>query len=92
LPLSDDDIRKIKSYGRKLKENKLIIDNNYYMRCPFLNFKNECDIYENRPLICKNYDCEQFNNNTHDKEFIDAIKTKNFRIINIREYFFGGKK
>lgn len=91
LPLNDEDIRKIKEFGNLLKEHKLLIDENWYMRCPFLNYKNECDIYEDRPLICRTYDCEKFNNNSYDKEFVDAVKTKKFKVTNMREYFFGGK-
>lgn len=53
------------------------------MICPFLNEKNQCSIYKDRPYICKIYKC--------DKRQISAEKLLplgNARVVNIREEVF----
>lgn len=46
-------------FERKIVDGK-IIDSD---PCPFLSFDDKglasCDIYENRPFVCKNYSCKK---------------------------------
>lgn len=87
LPLSNKEFNDLKNIikKRKLKSNKRIFESNYYHTCPFLNANNKCDIYEDRPMICKSFTCNWDMSNT--KEL-----TKEFRPLrDLRKELFGEK-
>lgn len=85
LPLTDQEISNLKQIikKRKLKPYSHLVFNGYDMTCPFLNEKNQCSIYKDRPYICKIYKC--------DKRKISAeelLPLLNARQVNIREEVF----
>lgn len=87
LPLSVEEIKNIKKIPNK-KENKLLVDANWEMRCPFLNSSNKCDIYEERPLICREYDCSKFEQGLYSSEMMEEIKKNKYRVVDMRREFF----
>lgn len=87
LPLSETEIKEMKK--RAIKENKILLDKNWYDICPFLNYRNECDIYENRPLICRKYDCYKFENLVFDYTK-EELKIKRVP-VNIRKVIFNSE-
>lgn len=90
LPLTENEIKIMKKLAKK--ENKHLLDKNWYNICPFLNYKNECDIYENRPMICREYDCYKFENVLCSKEMIESAKKEKYRPVNIRKEIFNEEK
>ena len=62
LPLSKSEKAKLKNIvkTRKLKPIERPFDSYPGLTCPFLDNNNKCSIYEDRPLICKNYTCQKF--------------------------------
>jgi uncharacterized protein len=44
--------------------------------CEFLGEKNKCGIYEKRPKICREYDCDEctFHNNYEEKHIFKTLK------------------
>ena len=90
LPLTKADIKAIRCHSKNLSENRLLALKDWYMVCPFLNHKNECDIYEYRPTICRTYDCEKFKNGVYPDDFVELVKKEKFYTTDMREYFFGG--
>ena len=71
LPLSTDEIVKIRNYvnKHKIKEQRHITSN-IDMTCPFRdNLNKKCLIYKVRPLICRNFKC--------DKDLKSVIKFRN---------------
>lgn len=87
LPLSELEIKKIKSYMR-VKKIKLTV-RNYPMKnmldliCPFLDHENNCKIYEIRPLICKEFQCNKKVDGT--SEFVK--NGREYSVKNVRETF-----
>ena len=63
LPLQEKEILIMKQLAKK--ENKHPLRQDWYDRCPFLNGNNRCDIYEDRPMICREYTCYKFENNIY---------------------------
>ena len=61
IPLNNEDISRIKNYFLtheivpEHKGSKNVLD----MQCPFLSKKNQCLIYEVRPLICHTFKCNK---------------------------------
>lgn len=57
------------------------------MDCPFLNdnAENRCNIYEIRPLICKEYACDKQPTRTE----LAKLAAKNMQPIDMRQEFFG---
>ena len=90
LPLQEQEIKRMKELAQK--ENKHLIRQDWYDRCPFLNNNNKCDIYSDRPLICREYTCYKFKNNIYETEKFKDIKPSEFRVVNLREEFFGKGK
>lgn len=86
LPLTENEIKTMKKLAKK--ENKLLLDKDWYMRCPFLNNDNLCDIYENRPTICKEYDCYKFENGLFTNKMLQNIQDNKYRVVNIRKEIF----
>ena len=74
------------------KENKHPLRNDWYARCPFLNNDNKCDIYENRPLICRNFTCYKFENGIYDTFPFKDISINEFSLVDIRKEIFRGNK
>lgn len=89
LPLQEKEIKEMKK--RAIKENKHLLDVNWYNICPFLNYKNECDIYDNRPLICREYSCYNYENKIYNIEAFKTIPKEDFKILDIRKEIFGGR-
>lgn len=50
-----------KAHGCKIEGNMVIVP----MRCPHLTADNDCDIHENKPIICR-----QFKGKQSKKKFI----------------------
>ena len=75
LPLSKQE----KNYLSKLIKDKHLkptvkkLSVNWYDICPFLDDKNKCSIYEQRPQICKNFKC-------------DIQKKMNFKEVSFSDY------
>ena len=82
--LAEDEIRKLKKIAKGRKSNKNLANNNYYSICPFLNNSNRCDIYDERPSICRSYTCEKFI--IHNFSGIDI--TKKYYIVDVRGEIF----
>ena len=90
LPLRDDEIRTMRKLAKK--ENRHPLRNDWYSRCPFLNNNNKCDIYENRPLICREYTCYNYENYIYNTEVFSKIDEKEFNLVDLRKEIFGGKR
>lgn len=88
LPLSEQDIKIIKS-RKNLKENRRLFEKNWNAVCPFLNTHNKCDIYEDRPDICRHYTCYAFDNKIYSDKFIEIMKNRKYKLVDMREKFFG---
>ena len=86
LPLTEKELKIMKK--RAIKSNKQSLSKGWYHICPFLNYKNECDIYEDRPMICREFDCFQFNNLLVSKNMIESAKKEKYRLINLRKEIF----
>lgn len=88
LPLSKREIQELRKLATR--ENKRLLEKDWYSTCPFLNYQNKCDIYENRPAICKGYTCYKFENHIFDKKFLKETKEKNtdFKLVDLREEIF----
>ena len=88
LPLSYDEIKKLRVLAKGRKSNKNFLDKDYYSTCPFLNSSNRCDIYEDRPAICRAYTCEKF----VKQDFSGLDFNKKFKLVNLREEIFNEDK
>lgn len=87
LPLTEKEINTMKKLAKK--ENKHPLMQDWYDRFPFLNTNNKCDIYENRPSICKSFTCENYTANVYEGEILDKInKQEKFKVVNIRKEIF----
>lgn len=89
LPLTKEEIERMKRI--KEKENKRILEKDWYATCPFLNSKNECDIYEQRPFICRQYDCYKFENHIVDMKEFMKYEAEDFKLVDIRAEIFNNK-
>ena len=74
------------------KENKHPIRQDWYDRCPFLNNNNKCDIYSDRPLICREYTCYNYEHSIYNKEIFKGLSPKDFRLVDLRKEIFGKGK
>ena len=90
LPLRKEEIRTMKKLAKKENKHPLIKD--WYGRCPFLNNNNKCDIYENRPLICREYTCYKFKNHIYNEEIFKNIPETDFKLTDVRKEIFGGTR
>lgn len=60
VPITKNEKIKIEKYIQEKKINS--IKRNFtkkYIDCKFLNNENECIIYDVRPSICKNFNCNK---------------------------------
>lgn len=89
LPLQKEEIDTMKKLATK--ENKHLLDKEWYNICPFLNYKNKCDIYENRPLICREYSCYNYEHKIYNLEVFVNIPKENFSLVNVRKEIFNNK-
>ncbi len=87
LPLKQDEIKTMKRLAKK--ENKHPLIQNWYVRCPFLDNNNKCDIYENRPLICREYTCYNYENGIYNFETFKNTNLDDFKLVDIRKEIFG---
>lgn len=91
LPLSDDEIRRIRKYVRQngIRESKHLIpvaNPVLDMTCPFRdNGKKICTIYDVRPEICRQFIC---NNEQRAKMNRKRLRVGR-RVFSMREVFFG---
>ena len=90
LPLRKEEIKTMKRLAKK--ENRHLLMQDWYDICPFLNYKNECDIYDNRPLICKEYTCYKFENKIYNAELFSKIDEKEFKLVDVRKEIFKNNK
>lgn len=89
LPLRDNEIKIMKKLAKK--ENKHPLRKDWYERCPFLNNNNKCDIYENRPIICREFTCYNYEKHIYNTESFKKMKQDEFKLVDIRKEIFGGK-
>ena len=93
LPLSNEEIIRIQNY---LKKHPMEPHRNLLaplrtkmadMTCPFRNnVKKKCDIYEIRPLICRNFICTKtLEDGKKDREIV----SKKRNVYSMRKVFFG---
>lgn len=75
-----------------LKESYKLIAKQYPEAVPIVEkyFKpdNKCDIYNNRPTICKEYDCHKFENNLFTSEMMRNVQQNRYRVVDIRKEIF----
>lgn len=90
LPLQEKEIQLIKKLAKKENRHPLIKD--WYIRCPFLNGNNKCDIYEDRPLICREYTCYNFENSIYNTDVFKELNPSDFKLVDLRKEFFGKEK
>ena len=89
LPLSKEDIINIKKNSKELQEHRLLALRDWYMICPFLNHKNQCDIYEFRPTICREFTCQDFEQGNISNKILEEInKGTEYSVTDMREKFF----
>lgn len=86
LPLLPSEINLMKRL--KGKENIQVLNQNWYTICPFLNSNNRCDIYENRPIICREYTCYKAEKGIYNKELFSKYKEGDFKFTDIRKEIF----
>lgn len=86
LPLQTEEIKEMKK--RAIKENKRLLDKGWYHICPFLNYQNKCDIYEDRPLICREYSCYNYDNKIYNTEAFNKIPGGSFKFVDVRKEIF----
>lgn len=89
LPLQKDEIKLMKKLAKT--ENIKLLQNDWYSICPFLNNNNKCDIYENRPFICREYSCYNFENNIFNLENFKNLSKEDFKLVDIRKEIFNRK-
>ena len=88
LPLTTEEVIGTKKLAKK--ENKRLLDKDWYNYCPFLNEQNKCDIYDNRPSICKLFTCEKFEKHLFDIEDIRELSKGNRQLVDLRKVIYGG--
>jgi len=83
LPLTQKEIETM----RKLKDkiNKMPLKKDYEHDCPFLGNDNKCNIYNDRPFICRQYDCYKFKNHIFSPIVFEKVKKEKFMLTNVRE-------
>lgn len=86
LPLTKKDVERIKKVAKT--ENVNLLDKEWYQTCPFLNNKKLCDIYEDRPTICREFTCYAFENGIYSKELLRKAQSEEFNLVDLRETFF----
>lgn len=92
LPLSDNDISRIEKYikSHNIKPCKHIMPTAEPLTdftCPFRdNNRKICTIYQARPVICRDFRCDKAKKGCVPCK---AIIEGKFKIVNVRELFFG---
>ena len=92
LPLSDNDIRRIKAYIEEhhIKEQRHNDIQGYDMTCPFRDEANKkCLIYKIRPAICKQFMC---NHTIEDIQKAKKLFHQKYAPVNMRAVFFGSNE
>lgn len=92
LPLSDNDIRRIKAYiaENHIKEQRHNYIQGYDMTCPFRDEANKkCLIYKIRPAICKQFMC---NHTIKDIQKTKKLFHQKYAPVNMRAVFFGSNE
>lgn len=87
LPISKEEIRKIRKYVRKnnIKEQKHLFHMGYDLTCPFRDEANRrCVIYQIRPQICREFKCDYDPEKIRGKGMGGGPKT----LVSMREMFF----
>lgn len=85
LPLTKSEIKRLKQLAKH--EYKQMYNNDWYSVCPFLN-NNRCTIYNDRPLICREYTCSKFNNSIYSDNFMENLKREAFVAVDLRKDIF----
>lgn len=83
LPLTEKEVKLMKSLKEKI--NKAPLRNDYIFHCPFLNNENKCNIYEDRPFICRQYTCFNYENHIFDKTAFKEASKEKFELRNVRK-------
>ena len=91
LPLTNDEVNRIKKYVRKhrIKENIFrppLVGPVINYICPFRNDKeHKCDIYDIRPQVCRGFIC---NIRINDTTYEDFPNPDDVEIVNMRKTFY----
>lgn len=92
LPLSDAEVRRIKSYvkNHNIKEQRHTILVETDLTCPFRDDVNQkCLIYSIRPAICRSFVCNKKpDENTMVRDNLHKIN----RVVCMRNEFFGNSE
>lgn len=87
LPVSNEEIKKIKRYIAK-NDIKCVNRNSVFSKkfedvCPFLSSEKLCNIYDERPEVCRNFSCSEYKRYTGEN-----INHRNKHIINMLTEFY----
>jgi Fe-S-cluster containining protein len=96
LPLARQEIRRIHALIRLrgLKENTRATcahAHAYDATCPFLTKKNRCEIYAERPQVCRLFRCD-YKKTGFSADALAKIVQARREIVSMREEFFGQRK
>lgn len=94
LPLTNKEIKRLRYLVKKrnlkpytrVSESTNVFGNTYDMTCPFLNKENKCEVYEDRPYICRTFMC-----NKKELTNQDIKKMINSEPIDLRKVIFKEK-
>lgn len=87
LPISDEEIKHIRKYITKnhiecVNRNSIFSDT-FEDVCPFLSSEKLCNIYYERPEICRNFICSEYKKHSGEN-----INHRNKHIINMLTEFY----
>lgn len=88
LPMTEAEVRKIKRVVRRrnLNPHRFLLAQ-VDMTCPFRNNEErKCDIYADRPMICREFKCDKASKGEWLDENIDL---NDYRLVCVREEIFG---
>ena len=86
LPLLKEEIQTMKRLAKKENIHKFRQD--WYTQCPFLNNERKCDIYEERPFICREFTCYNYKNGTGNMDNFRQYEHSDFKLTDIRKEIF----
>lgn len=90
LPLTRSEVLRLRKIAKK--EHKLFYKKDWYDICPFLNHKKECDIYDERPHICREFTCNDYEHGVFSPKMDEVISKEEIELVNVREIVFKYKE
>lgn len=88
LPLLKSEKEKMKKLAKGRNPNRLLVLSEWYNTCPFLNESRQCEIYDDRPIICREYTCYKQMNNIFNTDIFSKFKMTDFSLVDIRKEIF----